>query len=104
MEEVEEEAAARSASPAFVANTGDCCEALNAVAADLISSRRSTIQRIRSIRKSQDEAAISLVVAQARDMEALSEDLQGNHSEYKALSHLNPCFPVTVSFEDVSRE
>ncbi|KAL8439759.1 hypothetical protein Efla_002661 [Eimeria flavescens] len=104
MEDDERVSLSQFASPAFAADTGDCCEALNAVAAEIIIRRRSSMQSSWSTRRSQDRTASVQPSNQNMDVESApaEEAPEDELPVYRGLKHVPPCLPVTIQFIHLS--
>ncbi|KAL8270541.1 hypothetical protein Esti_005512 [Eimeria stiedai] len=84
-------------------DTGGCCEALNAAAAELIIRRRSSLQSTWSTRRSQDKNPSLAPSAHEIDIEASAKSESSSQAPiYKGLKHVHPCLPVTLRFTEIS--
>ncbi|CDI86275.1 white protein, putative [Eimeria praecox] len=106
MAEPQEEFLGQLSSGVPPAGAGDCCEALNAAASDVVL-RRFSIQSLRSRRSSVDKRSASCM--DGTEDAALGRGEGTSHPEsdeqnptYERLKDLPFCPPVTITFKDVS--
>lgn len=88
------------------AGAGDCCEALNAAASDVVL-RRFSIQSLKSRRSSVDKRSVSCMdgteeAGLGRGEGISYQDSNEQNPTYERLKDLPFCPPVTITFKDVS--
>lgn len=106
MADTQEEFLRQLSSAVPPAGAGDCCEALNAAASDVVL-RRFSIQSLRSRRSSVDKRSASCMDGMEDAALARSEGMTPPESDeqnptYERLKDLPFCPPVTITFTDVS--
>lgn len=92
------------ASGASATDAGECCEALNVIAAGAIIRSFSTLQD--NLKRWRSNTRDGSLACSAQDREGDSESFygepQGEESPvYKSLRDLSPCAPFTISFSDI---
>lgn len=94
----------RLASVVSAAGGGDCCEALNAAAAEIIL-RWSNQQSVRSLPSCQGKTVTDDSNSrdnQKSDVESPLAEPEETHPTYEGLKNLKPCPTFKITFKDVS--
>ncbi|CDJ35850.1 LOW QUALITY PROTEIN: white protein, putative [Eimeria mitis] len=106
MAEPQEEFLRQLSSGVPPAGAGDCCEALNAAASDIVL-RRFSIQSLKSRRSSVDKGSASCMdgaddAGLGRGEGTSQPESDEQNPTYERLKNLPFCQPVTITFKDVS--